>query len=182
MQASRAPTVYTDTRQLAWILLVAAPLMIALGVVAFNQGEKGIAAFFLLLGGWAGVMCLCQFASNGKRASMTVGDDGVSFADGTVVHFRDVENTTVMDQFGQMPVQCLSIIFYMRPEVQVKQGGRSLRRSFMLSNVYGNISFVGKRKMFCFMTPGLRIMGGKKQNDDDVSAELFARLEAFQQR
>ncbi|NHZ65661.1 hypothetical protein [Massilia genomosp. 1] len=182
MHAARPPTIYTDTRQLAWMLLPSSAIVIALGARALSEGEKGFAAFFLALGVWAAVMCICQFASNGKQASMTVGDEGVSFADGTIVAFRDVENITVMEQFGQMPVQCLSIIFDVGPEVPVKQGGRSVRRSFMLSHVYGNISFVGKRRMFCFMTPGLRIMGGKRQNDDDVSAELFGRFEAFQQR
>lgn len=182
MHASRPPTLYTDTWQIAWMFLPASLIMIALGIPAVKEGKIGLAIFFFLLGAWSCLVAICQFIKNGKQVTLAIGDEGVTFGDGSALAFRDVEKITVMDQFPQLPVQCVSIIFYLRPDMQVRQGGRSLRRRLMLSEVYGNTSLIGKHKMLCYASPGLRIQNGPMRNDEEVGKELFGRFQAFQER
>ncbi|MDQ1815311.1 hypothetical protein RBA41_18585 [Massilia sp. CCM 9210] len=102
----------------------------------------------------------------------------VPFADGLFVAFWDMEKISFINPLPIMFGSFLNIVFYVKPEVAVKQAGRSFRRAFCLTTVGGNISMVGKHKMFSFMTPGIRPMSGPKLDQDAILEDLHERFEA----
>lgn len=178
MNASRPPIAYTEGKRFAWACIPVSAIVLWLCVAAFREGKTGFFIAGLLLGGWAGVMGIVQFAMNGKAATMSVSDEGVRFADGLFVAFSDMEKITTINPFPNIFGSFLNIVFYVKPDVAVVQAGRSLRRAFCLTTVGGNISMVGKHKMFSFMTPGMRPMSGAKMDQDAILEDLFARFDA----
>ncbi|NHZ78489.1 hypothetical protein F2P44_04200 [Massilia sp. CCM 8695] len=182
MNVARPPITYTEGKRFAWACIPVSAIVLALSVAAFREGKTGFFIAGLLLGGWAAVMGVLQFAMNGRHATMTVSDEGVRFADGLSVAFSDMEKITTINPFPNVFGSFLNIVFYVNPDVAVKQAGRSLRRAFCLTTVGGNISMVGKHKMFSFMTPGIRPISGAKMDQDAILEDLFARFDAVQNR
>ncbi|ATQ78577.1 hypothetical protein CR152_31715 [Massilia violaceinigra] len=182
MNVPRPPITYTEGKRIAWACIPTSAIVLALAVAAVREGKTGFAIAGLVLGGWVAVMGVLQFAMNGKSATMTVSDEGVSFADGLFVAFSDMEKITFINPLPNIFGSFLNIVFHVRPDMAVKQAGRSLRRAFCLTTVGGNISMVGKHKMFSFMTPGIRPVDGPKMDQDDILDDLFARFDTLQNR
>ncbi|MDQ1833420.1 hypothetical protein [Massilia scottii] len=178
MTASRPPITYTEGKRIAWACIPAGAIVLALAVAAVREGKTGFAIAGCLLGGWVAVMGILQFAMNGRQATMTVSDEGVSFASGLFVAFSDMEKITFINPLPMIFGSFLNIVFYVKPEVAVTQAGPSFRRAFCLTTVGGNISMVGKHKMFSFMTPGIRPMSGPRQDQDAILEDLYERFEA----
>lgn len=182
MQALRPATSYTDTREMVRVFLPGTLIALALLIPAAIGGHFAFAIYFLLLNSWPGTVVICHFLKNGKQVSLTISDDGVRFGDGSSLTFHDVEKISIVKQLPQLPVRRVSIIFHLRPDVQLKQGARSLRYYLMLSEVHGDTSSIDRQKMVCYTSPGLRIHNGPVQIDEQVGEDLLGRFHAFQER
>lgn len=183
MNQARPPIAYTDSRSFGYWAIVLGVAVGAIGIFSFiKQLSMGVGALMAFCAVYMFAAAFFHMTMNGKRAVITVSDDGVAYEDGLFVPFSHVEKVWAGNPFPTIPGDILNIVLHLKPDAPVKQAGRGWKAIFFLTYVGGNISMIGKKKMISFMTPGLCPVGAPKMDQDDILEDLFERFDDFQNR